>query len=355
MKLYNRELNEIENPERYDRIQNIVKRQIEFLTNTYGIDEKMLQDRAEGLAVIERRPTDETYFVEYNGKKQEFPNNKSAAFAAIKNQEYDGTKWNFENGIYISDINKEHSIIHELFHFLSQKQQMEFDENDIGYTKSGILISGYNREDKLVDKSLCARGLNEGITELLAMKMNTGVTMPQGYAFQVYMADILIGNQHNSLMKAYFSDDKEDFKKFLDEFDKRQNTISSQKLIEMSTTNQTVVDTQILKGCMEYALSFCKNMDELNEEKNRLLPIFKAMLKNDNIEFDMEQFDLKQFFNKSMLQKKEEIEGLAHNTELLDSAIEATEKVTKNNTIREEVMKLNKIEKNRDANEKAIE
>ena len=40
MKLYNRELNEIENPERYDRIQNIVKRQIEFLTNTYGIDEK---------------------------------------------------------------------------------------------------------------------------------------------------------------------------------------------------------------------------------------------------------------------------------------------------------------------------
>ena len=43
MKLYNRDLEEIENEERYNRIDKILKQQIDFLVETYGIDRKFLQ------------------------------------------------------------------------------------------------------------------------------------------------------------------------------------------------------------------------------------------------------------------------------------------------------------------------
>lgn len=350
MKLYNRNLEEIENQERQDRIGNIVKRQIEFLVQTYGISEKMLQDRAEGLAVIERLHSDSTYFVEYKGEKNELPNSRSvAAFVAMKKQEYDGDKWSFENGIYMNDSNSEHTIIHELFHFLSQKQQMGFDENGLGYAKSGVSISGYDRKDNLVDNSLNANGLNEGITELLATKIDTG-SMPHGYAFQVHIADILISNQHNSLLEAYFSDDEKDFQKFLKEFDKKQNTVSSKKLIELSKAGQIVADTELLKGCLEYALSFCKDMDELRAERKRLLPIFRDMSNNLNIEFDKEQFDLKQFFDDILMQKKAEIESLSQTNSqtLLDSAVESTEGTTRVETINTQARTLKELAKEKD-------
>ena len=66
MKLYNRELEEIENLERYNRIKNIIEKQIEFLVQAYDIDEQMLRDRAERLAIVERNPKESTYFTEEN-------------------------------------------------------------------------------------------------------------------------------------------------------------------------------------------------------------------------------------------------------------------------------------------------
>jgi len=309
MKIYNRELEQIENPELHAKVGSIIEKQIEFLVQTYGVDEKLLQDKVERLAIVERHAADATYFVEYNGEKKELPNSRSAAaFVTRKKQEYDGDKWSFESGIYMSDTNGEHKVIHELFHFLSQKQQMEFDENGIGYTKSGISMSGYDRQENLVDNSINAEGLNEGITELLATKFDIG-SNPEAYDFQTYIADILISEHHNSLVKSYFSEDEKDFGKFLDEFDKQQNTISSKKLIEMSTDGQPIADTKLLKGCLEYALSFCKDIDELKAERKRLLPIFKGMSENINIEFDNKQLELKEFFNDILLKKKEEIEN----------------------------------------------
>ncbi len=71
MKLYNRELEEIENQERQNRVEKIVQKQIRFLVQNYGIDEKMLQKKAERLAVIERHYNDKTYCTEYKrGKKR---------------------------------------------------------------------------------------------------------------------------------------------------------------------------------------------------------------------------------------------------------------------------------------------
>lgn len=357
MKLYNRELEEIDNQERQDRIASIVKSQIEFLVQTYGIDEKCLQDKAEGLAVVERHSSDATYFAEYKGEKKELPNSRTAAaFVTMKKQEYDGDKWNFENGVYMSDANSEHKIIHELFHFFSQKQQMRFDENGVGYAKSGVSISGYDREDNLVDSSLNANGLNEGITELLATKIDTG-SKPEGYDFQAYIADILISNQHNSLLEAYFSDDEKDFQNFLEEFDKQQKTISSKKLIGMSKNGQIVADTELLKGCLEYALSFCKDMDELKAERKRLLPIFRNMSSNPNIEFDIEQFDLKRFFDDVLMQKRAEIEALSQTDSqaLLNSAIEATEGTTRVETMNSQAGTIKELAKGKDEKQKGTE
>ena len=347
MKLYNRELEEIENLERYNRIKNIIEKQIEFLVQAYDIDEQMLRDRAERLAIVERNPKESTYFTEENGIKKENPNPRSvAAFVTIKRQEYDGEKWEFENGVYISDSNSEHKIIHELFHFLSQKQQMEFNSNGVGYAKSGISISGYDREDNLVDTSLKAKGLNEGITELLATKVDSR-RRPDAYSFQTYIADILISNKHRSLLDAYFSDDEKVFRDFLDEFGERQQIISSQELIEMSTDGQVTVSSQLLRGCLEYALSFCKDIDELKAERIRLIPIFKNMLNNLDIEFETEDFDLKQFFNEILLEKRREIEGLMHmeSKDVLSSAIQTTEEVTKTSTINEQVKTIEELTK----------
>lgn len=357
MKLYNRDLEEIENQERKDRIESIVKKQIDFLVQNYSIDKKMLQDKAKNLAIVERKPYDATIFVEYKGEKKELPNpNMANAFATTKKQEYDGDKWNFENGIYISDSNSEHSIIHELFHFLSQKQQMEFNENDIGYNKIGVSIQSFDREDKLVDSSLHAEGLNEGITELLATRADIG-SEPEAYDFQTYIADILISNQHNSLLEAYFSENEKDFQGFLEEFDKQQNTISSKKLVELSTDGQIVADTELLKGCLEYALSFCKDVEELKAERRRLLPIFRNMSNNLNIDFNVEQFDVKKFFNDILTRKRIEIEALTQTDRktLLDSAIEATEETTRVDVINKQAGTLKELAKDKDEKQQGTE
>ena len=54
MKLYNRELEEIKNEDRYNNINDIVKRQIEFLSREYNIDQRMLQGKCNSLAIVER-------------------------------------------------------------------------------------------------------------------------------------------------------------------------------------------------------------------------------------------------------------------------------------------------------------
>ncbi len=154
MKLYNRDLEEIENEERYNRIDKILKQQIDFLVETFGIDRKFLQDRAERLAVIEMNPTDSTFFCESNGEKQErkWPSG-AAALTARKRQEISGNQWIFETGIYYSDNSSNHTVIHELFHFLSMPEQIEFGDNGIALDKAGVEISGWDREDNLVDRT----------------------------------------------------------------------------------------------------------------------------------------------------------------------------------------------------------
>ena len=278
MKLYNRDLEQINNSTREKRFQILVTEVINFLNSEYGIDRDLLQKKAKEIAFVERESS-ESSFVEYNGKKEEVKNTGAASFVAHKKQEYDGQKWNFENAVYTSDTNSDHTIKHEIFHYFSDVLSVEFNEKGIGYDKSGVKIEGYDKSDRVVDSSVCAAGLNEGITELLAQKLDNETTLENSYAYQVSIADILINSKDKSLIKAYFSKDEKYFKIFLQEFEKRQKTISSEELVGI-TPKDTFdnLNRDLLKGCIEYSLSFCKTKDDFNIEKNRLLPII------DNIE-----------------------------------------------------------------------
>ena len=327
MKIYNKNLEEIEEQQKTEKIESTVKRMISFLGEKYGIDEEFLIDKLESLAVVEHSAkNDKTYLVQKNGETKERKSPRmAAAFYTKKNQEFDGEKWSFENAIYVDEKNFQNELVHELFHFLSANTEMYFDESGIGYDKIGLSIQGYNRDDETVDVSMDAKGLNEGITELLTTQMLNSVPR---YTYQVHIANILNGNMDNSLIKAYFSKDEGAFKNFLQEFDKRQSTVSSEKLVQLKNGIQFQVDTQLLKGCLEYTLSYCNNMEELTEERKRLIPIFKSMLDDLNLEYDEENFDIKAFVDRVFYDKRDKI--------LLDSAIEATEENTRIGTINEQ-------------------
>ena len=274
MKLYNRDLEQIKNKSMESRMQSLVEEVIDFLNNEYGIDRQILQEKAKKISFVERKPN-ETHFVEYKGQKEEVTTGKDAAsFVTHKSQIYNKRQWTFENAIYTSDINSNHTIKHELFHYFSGKLNMEFDDNDIGYDKSGVEIQGYDIEDNLVDNSINAKGLNEGITELLAQRLDKVSTLGNSYAYQVSVADILISNKDKSLIKAYFSENEKDFRIFLEEFDKRQAIISSKDLVSMLASDTFGnLNKDLFKGCIEYTLSFCATKEEFDIEKSRLLSI----------------------------------------------------------------------------------
>ena len=124
-----------------------------------------------------------------------------------------------------------------------------------------------------------ASGLNEGITELLAQKLDNVSTLRNAYAYQVFLADILVSDKNHSLIRAYFSTDEKDFRDFLSEFDKRQSTISSNNLIELLRNDSfNKMNKDLFKGCIEYTLSFCSSKEEFETEKSRLVKIIEKMV-----------------------------------------------------------------------------
>lgn len=306
MQLYNRELEQIKNDDREKRILAIAKKNIDFLAERYGIDENILNQRLEKMSVVER--SGDTHFVVKNGEKHEIESDAPASFVTKKNMEFDGEKWYFENAVYTNDINDDHTIAHELFHILSENTEMDFNENDIGYDKRGVSIVRYTKqEDREADLSMDADGLNEGITEMLAMQVD-GDNIPATYDKQVYLAQILINSQENSLINSYFSKDTKQFRDFLNGFNTRQSVISSEKLVALTRISDGILDVDMLKGCLQYSLSFCENMEQLTDERKRLLPIFQSMVRNIELEFSDENFDVKEYFKEVMSTKREEIQ-----------------------------------------------
>ena len=165
-----------------------------------------------------------------------------------------------------------------------------------------------------------ASGLNEGITEMLAMQVDNS-NFPAAYDKQVYLAEILVNSQEDSLIKAYFTKDTKQFRDFLNEFDVRQSVITSNELVSLSTISDGIIDVDMLKGCLQYSLSFCQNMEQLTNERKRLLPVFQSMSKNIGIEFSDENFDLKEYFKEVMSAKRQEIQQKESETVILPTEI----------------------------------
>ena len=87
MKLYNRELEIIENKERENRIKKIAENNIAFLVDKYGIDENILRQRFEKMSVVERGG--KTHFVIRNGERHEIKSDGPASFVTKKDMEFE--------------------------------------------------------------------------------------------------------------------------------------------------------------------------------------------------------------------------------------------------------------------------
>lgn len=110
---------------------------------------------------------------------------------------------------------------------------------------------------------------------------------------------------------------------------------------------RTIVSPKFLQACLEYSLSFCNSIEELETERERILPIFKKMYNNINIMFDEEDFKLNEFFKSIINRKREELATLSKTQDsetLLDSAIQATEESTRTGEINEQTQKIKSIE-----------
>lgn len=278
MKLYNRELQEIENKRREERITALVQKVVNFLEERYGIPKEEFQEKIDNLSIVERKPN-ESYFVEENGEKVEKTNGKDVdSFVIIKKQDFDGEKWIFENAIYMDDVCTDHTVMKEILHYLSSNPEMAFNDVGIAYDKTGVDIVGYNKNDITVDETMTANGINEGITELLASQAEGKITSLFNYAYQVCIADILISQKNNTLVKAYFSKDEKDFKRFLKDFEQRQKILKGEELITVKAEDSFEnVKDNVFESCIEYALSFCENDEEYSKEKQRILQIITSM------------------------------------------------------------------------------
>lgn len=74
MKIYNRELEQIEDLETQSKIEEIIKKQIDFLVCNYGMDRQILENKLSDLSIVEySKRNDKTYFKKIDGEIKELP------------------------------------------------------------------------------------------------------------------------------------------------------------------------------------------------------------------------------------------------------------------------------------------
>lgn len=73
MIIYNRELEQIEDLETQSKIEQIIKKQVDFLVSNYGMDRQMIENKLRDLSIVEySKRNDKTYFKKINGEIKEF-------------------------------------------------------------------------------------------------------------------------------------------------------------------------------------------------------------------------------------------------------------------------------------------
>ena len=222
----------------------------------------------------------EKYKVKYNGDiyEYDFPRSVRAASNYIE-QERVENGFRLKPGIVLRDKNIEkfkHVFTHESIHMFAIKTELPYDNRGINYSKCGAGIVYYNQDDQPINKDLDAKGLNEGITELLTQKYMNDKDI-NIYELQTIIARIM--TRHNrSLINAYFSRNDQDMKEFYKDFDERQSFITSKDLISMP--ENIITDKEqvcsLLEGAISYNLSFVPQ-EKIEKEAEKLKDILSSL------------------------------------------------------------------------------
>lgn len=260
MKLVNGKLEKIDNDEIINSIETIIAKEEKFLLNKGYSNE--ISKRKDNLLILY---CDDNYNISINGrlKLQKILEN-AAAICRTLVFDMDKDKWKFTNGIILRKSNSSHNISHESFHALSKNNILE-SENGVFYDKTGVKIIGYNENGDEVDESLNADFLNEGITEMLTNEFCNEKEVG-AYPFATYIAKLLTIHD-DELLQAYFSKEKSDFKKFLNDFDSKQSIISSNELVEINSKTMLSDDEMfnLVNACVTYGINSIDNIEKRQE------------------------------------------------------------------------------------------
>lgn len=259
-----------------DIFENLRIRELEFLKNE-GISDSVLNEIKNSTEdLIVQYSKDNIYSVIYKGevKKFKYPSS-AAAFAYLAEFKLFDDHYEVTPGICLKGENNFHNLAHEMFHVLSQNKILKMDENKNFYRKIGVAMPKYDIDENETSEYK-ATGLNEGITELLASKFTGQYT--DTYNLNTVVADILIGLDRD-LLDAYFSKNEDDVINFFDKFEKYQNVINKNELINMS--KDVIYDEDLIKkylmSAIEYDLNFAKSKEKLDSEKERIINIVSRL------------------------------------------------------------------------------
>lgn len=258
MKIVNENFEEIDAVEKFD-FNECIKNIIKYISH-YEIDSNLLKQMyIEGQSIIIEYTSGGKYSVCDNGKIRSFTiPSTTGAFETLLNVEYEDKGIKVTPGIGLrSKINSNiHNFVHELFHALSTRANLPYDEKGIYYIKNGLKVKYYNKDDEVVNSDYDFTALTEGVTELL-----TGSYLKErgrnDYHFQVIFSKILSSND-NSIFKAYFSRDDKDVIDFVNQFENNQSTMKLNNLSSMPKyiiTDQNLI-YKYLKSAIEYDLKF---------------------------------------------------------------------------------------------------
>ena len=278
---YNSALEHSDNESFRTRIDALLQKEIDYISSTFGIATLVVRTNCPRLFVVGWKQGQKSYVLFGKEKIEKHDHGDMLAFYRPMFQVNANTmddEWSIDQTIHCSEEVLDHDLAHELLHALSSSSKIYFNENGIAAHKSGLSIKYTNKQQQIVDESYDATGLNEGLTELLAERIEPPKSPQYTYAQAKRIADILLSPFNNKLAQAYFSDNPEDVKEFFNDFDNRQKSVSSKELINLHKEVKYIT-INLLKGCVEYALSFCESPEQQQMEKERLRPIIKQVLR----------------------------------------------------------------------------
>lgn len=288
MDLYNQDLEHVGKAD--ERYSELLNNQVQFALNLLGNQEKfsnIIKNRLNHIVLVECDISKGDYYhVLYEGKLHKFKFSDSAgAFVTFAKQARNENGWKMTTGVHIRkrayDMNNpktyKSTLPHENFHAISDKVEINFDEDGYCCTKSGFIVTKYDLQDKEVYTGLKAVLLTEGTTEMLANIFNNTSTQQDGYSFGVFIARILsYAKMKPSLLETYFSNDENDVVMFFDNFNKSQSHITAKDLIEAPVGVLFWLEDnclKIIKACLQYTVNSLNSIEELKYFYNEIREI----------------------------------------------------------------------------------